>query len=174
LVAACSIAARSRRPVTHSQHKLWLADPTPATGATIVPVSPAMVISEVLSVRARRERNPERGGSTLRTLITFVIIGFALFATFKIAPPYMNNYQLQDFMTTEARFALVNKKSEEDIRADMMKKIAELEIPATEKDLKIINAPTSTQISLQYSVPVDLKVYQFSLDFSPVADSHAI
>lgn len=125
-------------------------------------------------MQALRQRNPERGGSTFSLLITLVVIGAALFAIVKVAPPYMNNYQLQDYMTTEARYALVNKKGEDDIRADMMKKIAELEIPATAKDLKIITSPTSTHITLTYVVHVDLKFYQFDLNFAPDADSHAI
>jgi hypothetical protein len=125
-------------------------------------------------VPALRQRNPERGGSTVSMIITLVVIGCVLFAIVKVAPPYMNNYQLQDYMSTEARYAVVNKKGEDDIRADMMKKIAEMEIPATAKDLKIMTTPTSTRITLNYVVHVDLKFYQFDLNFAPDADSHVI
>jgi hypothetical protein len=125
-------------------------------------------------VRPRRQRNPERGGSRISSLITLVIIAFAVFAIWKVAPPYMNNYQLQDTMSEEARFAVVNHKAGEDVHADMMKKINELGIPATDKDVTVTTNPTSTQISVHYSVPVDLKVYQFTLDFSPTADGRVM
>jgi hypothetical protein len=125
-------------------------------------------------VRAPRERNPERGGSKLSALITFAIIGSLIFAAFKIAPPYMAKFQLQDAMTEEARFAIVNRKGEDDIRTDIMKKIAELEIPATAKDVQITTSPNTIIIAVHYVVPVDLLVYKFDLDFTPTADSHSL
>jgi hypothetical protein len=125
-------------------------------------------------VRAHRQRNSQRGSSRISSLITLVIVAFVVFCVFKVAPAYMNNYQLQDFMAEEARFAVVNHKGGDEVRADTMKKIAELGVPATEKDISVIQQPTSTQISVHYSVPVDLKVYQFTLDFTPTADGRTM
>jgi large-conductance mechanosensitive channel len=131
-------------------------------------------VRRLFAVRAHRQRNPQRGGSRISTLITFAVIAFAVFIIWKVAPPYMNNYQLQDSMNEEARFAVVNRKGGEDVHADVMKKINELGIPATDKDVTVTTNPTSTQISVHYSVPVDLKVYQFTLDFSPTADGRTM
>jgi hypothetical protein len=125
-------------------------------------------------VRAHRQRNPEHGGSKLSALFTFAVVGALIFAAVKIAPPYMDKFQLQDAMTTEARFAIANRKGEDDIRVDIMKKITELGIPATDKDLKILTSPTTVQITVHYVIPVDLIVYKFDLDFTPTADSHAL
>jgi hypothetical protein len=125
-------------------------------------------------VRAHPQRNPQRGSSRIGSLITFVVIAFVVFAIWKVAPPYMNNYQLQDSMNEEARFAAVNHKGPDDVHNDMMKKITELGIPATEKDVTVVTNPTSTQITVKYSIPVDLKVYQFTLDFAPTADGRIL
>ncbi len=52
----------------------------------------------------------------------------------------------------------------------------ELGIPAKSEDIQV-TAGTNNQavsVALDYSVPVDLIVYQFTLDFHPHADSHSI
>jgi hypothetical protein len=125
-------------------------------------------------LRTRRYRNPEHGGSKLSAIIVFVILGCIGFAAFEIVPPLMSKYQLQDAVTTEARFAIANRKSEDDIRTDIMKKVEELSIPATDKDLVITTSPTMVTITVHYLVPIDLKVYQFTLDNNVTADSHSL
>ena len=91
-----------------------------------------------------------------------------------MVPAYFANYQLQDSMETEARFAMSNRKAEQDIREDMARKAKELGIPANPDNLKIIAEGGAIQISLDYSVPIDLGVYQFSLQFHPHADNRSI
>ena len=81
-------------------------------------------------MRTRRDRNTERGNSKLNALIVFAILGCLAFAAFQIAPPLMAKFQLQDTVTSEARFAVATHKPEDQIRAEIMRKIAELEIPA--------------------------------------------
>jgi hypothetical protein len=120
------------------------------------------------------DRPGERGGSKLNTVLTLLIVGFLVFCGVKIVPAYFANYQLQDSMETEARFAIANHKGEEDIREDIWKKVQELDIPAKRENIKIGNSQGSVTISLDYVIPVDLRIYQFSIDFHPHADNHTI
>jgi hypothetical protein len=120
------------------------------------------------------DRSGERGGSKLNTVLTLLIVGFLVFCGVKVVPAYFANYQLQDSMETEARFAIANHKGEEDIREDIWKKVQELDIPAKRENIKITNSQGSVSISLDYVIPVDLRVYQFSIDFHPHADNHTI
>jgi hypothetical protein len=116
----------------------------------------------------------ERGGSKLGTLLTLLVLAAMVFAAIKMIPAYFANYQFQDSMETEARFAISNRKTEDDIREDIWKKMQELGIPGKRDDIKVISNEGAVQISLDYRVPVDLQVYQFSLDFHPHADNHSI
>ena len=77
---------------------------------------------------------------------------------------------------SESRFALTGypKKSTEDIRNDVWKKAADLGIPAKEEDIRVVVSDGSVDIDLDYSVPIDLQVYQFTLQFHPHADNHTI
>lgn len=123
---------------------------------------------------SKLDRSAERGSSRLNTVLTLLIVGFLVFAGVKVVPPYFANYQLQDSMETEARFAIVNHKGDEDIREDIWKKVQELEIPAKRENIKVSTEQRSVSISLDYVIPVDLRVYQFNLEFHPHADNHTI
>jgi len=116
----------------------------------------------------------ERGGSKVNTVLTLLVIGFLVFCAVKIVPAYFANYQLQDSMDTEARFAIANHKSDEEIREDIWKKAQELEIPAKRENIKVSSEQRAVNISVDYSIPVDLRVYQFTLEFHPHADNHTL
>jgi hypothetical protein len=118
----------------------------------------------------------ERGGSKMSLLITLFILGVMGFTAVKIVPIYVENYQFQDSIEAESRFALTGypKKSPDDVRADIFKKAQELDIPVKSEDIRVSITNGSVEIGTDYSVPIDLKVYQFTLQFHPHADNHSI
>jgi len=122
------------------------------------------------------ERSGQLGGSKLNTLLTIAILGALVFIAVKIVPVYLNNYEFQDSIESESRFALTEypKKSVDDIRDDVFKKAQELGIPAKEEDIQVTVDNKDVDIGLDYSVPINLAVYQFTLQFHPHADNHSI
>ncbi len=123
-----------------------------------------------------RQTTKERGGSKRNLIITLLIVGSMVFAGVKIVPVYVDNYQFQDAIETESKFALTGypKKSIDDIRDDVWKKAQDLSIPAQREDIQVNVTNGSVSISLDYSVPIDLAVYQLTLQFHPHADNHSI
>jgi len=124
----------------------------------------------------RAGQNSERGGSKLNLLLTLLILGGMIFVGIKTVPVYIAYYQFQDSMNSESRFALTGypKRSVEDIREDLLKKAQELGIPAKREDFRVNVANGSVDLSLDYSVPIDLMVYQFNWQFHTHADNHTI
>jgi Domain of unknown function (DUF4845) len=122
------------------------------------------------------DRAGQRGGSKLNNLIVIAILGALVFLAVKIVPVYLNNYEFQDSIESESRFALAGypKKSVDDIRDDVFKKAQELGIPAKEDDIQVTVDNSDVDIGLDYSVPINLAVYQFTLQFHPHADNHSI
>ena len=118
----------------------------------------------------------ERGGSKLNLIFTLVIMGAIVFSAAKLVPVYFANYQFQDAINSESRFALTGypKKSIDDIRDDVWNKAQELSIPVRKEDIQVNVTNGSVDISLDYSVPIDLAVYQLTLQFHPHADNHTI
>jgi hypothetical protein len=122
------------------------------------------------------ERRGQRGGSKLNTVLTLAVLGALVFTAIKIVPVYVNNFEFQDSIESESRFALAGypKKSVDDIRDDVFKKVQELGIPAKEEDIQVTVDNTNVDIGLDYTVPINLAVYQFNLQFHPHADNHSI
>ena len=122
------------------------------------------------------KRHGERGGSSLNMLLVVVIVGAIAYTGFKIVPPYFANYQFQDSIETESRFALTGypKRSQDDIQNEVYKKAQQLGINVKPEDVHVVMDTTTCTISLDYSVPIDLQVYQFTLQFHDHADNHTI
>jgi len=127
-------------------------------------------------LRAIPVRDGQRGGSKLSFFITIIILGVMAFCAFKLVPTFFANFQLQDAITTEARFATSTypKKTPDDIRDDVYKKIQELGLPAKKEQVKVTTDGSLVTISLDYSVTFDLMVYQLTHQFHCYADSHPI
>lgn len=120
-------------------------------------------------------RSEERGGGKLNLLLTLVIVGGLVFSAIKIIPVYVNNYQLQDSMETEARFAVANRTTPVQIREDVWKKVVELGVPAKQDNLKVTYGQDGViQLSLDYTVSIDLIVYKWDKDFHIRADNRSI
>jgi hypothetical protein len=118
----------------------------------------------------------QHGGSKMNLMITLAIIVAVAFVCVKVIPPYFANYQFQDAIESESRFALTGypKRSLDDVQDEVYKKAQDLGIPAKRDDIKVMLANGQVTISLDYSVPIDLSVYQFVLQFHPHADNHTI
>ena len=124
----------------------------------------------------RANRIGERGGSKVNLLVTLAIFAAMIFTAVKVVPVYVDNYQLQDAIESESRFALTGypPKGQNDVREDVWKKIQELGIPAKKEDIRVSITNGRVDIGLDYTVPIDLAVYQLTLQFHPHADNHTI
>ncbi len=124
----------------------------------------------------RSNQNSERGGSRLSLILTLIIVVALGFTAVKIVPVYVEAYQFQDSIEAESRFALTGypKKTIDDIRDDVYKKAVDLGVPAKREDIVVTVTNGSVEIGTDYSVPIDLKVTQYTLQFHPHADNHSI
>lgn len=112
----------------------------------------------------------QRGGGKLKAIVYTAILIAAVYAAIKIVPAYVSEYQLKDKMSEQARFAIVNRYTEDQIRDNIFRTIQDLDIPAKREDVKVSNTNHGLEISVKYSVPVDLTVYQTQLNFSPSSE----
>ncbi len=123
-----------------------------------------------MSLPLQTSRRSQRGEGKLKAIIYTVILVSAVFLAIKLVPPYVAEYQLQDKMNEQAKFAIVNHYTEDQIRDILFKVIQDLDIPATRDDIKMANTNHGISISVSYSVPVDFLVYKTDLTFSPKSE----
>jgi hypothetical protein len=131
-------------------------------------------LQEIRRHRAPACRRLERGEGKLKAIIIVAIIVLAIYTAVKVIPPYVNDYQLSDKMQEQARFAVVNRYTEEQIRENIFKAVKDLEIPAKREDIKVESTNSVVRISMQYTVPVDLLSYHMELHFSPSSENKAL
>ncbi len=124
--------------------------------------------------RATAHRRFERGEGKLKAVIYLAIFLLMIYSAVKVVPIYVSNYQLSDKMQEQARFAVVNRYSEEQIRDNVFKVVQELDIPAKRDVIKVFNTNAIVKISMEYTVPVDLFFYHTDLHFSPASENKAL
>ena len=124
--------------------------------------------------RASANRHSERGEGKLKGILMVAIVVLAIYSAWKIVPVYVNEYQLSDKMQEQARFAVVNHYTEDQIRDNIFKVVQDLDIPAKRESIKIVANNSIVKISMEYSVPVDLLFYHMDLHFSPSSENKAL
>lgn len=108
-------------------------------------------------------------------LAILVAIVVAMYAS-KVLPPYFANFQFQDALETEVKFDAYNTKTEDDIRATVLKKAKELSIPVTVEQIHVTKANGEVNIWMDYSVHIGMPSPLQSLDltFHPAAKNTRI
>lgn len=123
-----------------------------------------------MSWRTLRPNKAQRGEGRVKAIVYTLIFVTAIYVAWKVVPVYVDEYQLKDKISEQARFAVVNRYSEDQIRDILFKTIEDLDIPAKREDIKVEHTNHGLLITVNYTVPVDLKFYKTELNFSPSSE----
>ncbi|PYU03914.1 MAG: hypothetical protein DMG86_22430 [Acidobacteria bacterium] len=121
-----------------------------------------------------RGKRAQRGEGKLKAIIVTAILVIGVIAAWKVVPPYSAEYQLADKIQEIARFAVVNRQTEEQIRETVFKTIQDLEIPAKREDIKVTAGTSKVTILVDYTVPVDILMYHVDLHFTPSSENKSL
>jgi hypothetical protein len=116
----------------------------------------------------------ERGAGRFKAILWTFVLLLLVFVAYKLVPVYVAKYELQDKMTATARFATVNRRSDDQIRDEIFKEVQDLDIPAHREDIHVENSTSLVRISLEYAVPVDFLIFQTELHFDLAAENHSL
>jgi hypothetical protein len=105
----------------------------------------------------------------IKALLTFAIVMGLVYVAYVMGPPYFNNYQFQDDLNTEVRFMQNAGKTDEEIKADVVKKAGDDGIMLTPQQIRIIRANKTITVEVSYTVHVDLPGYSTDMPFHPTA-----
>jgi hypothetical protein len=131
-------------------------------------------MGEMLVLRNHSKQRGQRGEGKFKAIAFTAIVVFGFYAAFKLLPPYIAEYQLSDKMQEQARFAVVNRYSEDKIRDTIFKEAQDLDIPITQSEIKVLASQSLVRISVDYTVPVDLLVYKVDLHFTPSSENKSL
>ena len=133
-----------------------------------------MLFEEMRTRSSKSSWRSQRGEGRLKAIVYTVILVAVIYVAFKLVPIYVAEYQLSDRMQEQARYAVVNRYSEDKIRDNIMKVVDDLEIPAKREDIKVTSTMQIVKINVDYTVPVDLLFYHLDLHFTPSSENKAL
>lgn len=120
------------------------------------------------------DRREQLGTGQMKAILVTVILLLAVYVGWKLVPPYINDYQLHDKLVEEARYASVNRRTDEELRNIVFQEIQDIGIPARREDIKIDIMAHSVRITVDYTVPVDVLGYHAVLHFTPTSENKAL
>jgi hypothetical protein len=130
--------------------------------------------SHISPAQRRSLGGPQRGAGAIKAIVWTIILIYGAFVAYRIIPPYVAQYQLTDKMQEQARFAVVNRYPEQQVRDNIYKVVQDLDIPVKKDEIKIVDTSTVVRISMDYTIPVDLLVYHLNLHFTPESENHSL
>ena len=116
----------------------------------------------------------QRGEGKLKAIIVTVLLVAGVYCAFKLLPPYIAEYQLSDKMQEQARYAVVNRYTEDQIRDNIYKVAQDLDVPVKREAIKVFTTNQVVKISMDYTVPIDMLFYHVDLHFTPSSENKAL
>jgi len=117
----------------------------------------------------------ERGFISFSVILGLAIVVVTVFSAIRLLPPYVANYQFQDYIDNTARSATYNAISEADLKKEILARARELGITLQDRQLEVRKVRGgAVSIKTTYDVPVDLVARQVVLHFEPSAGNQNI
>jgi cell division protein FtsL len=121
-----------------------------------------------------KKRMGESGKGHLKAIIWTMILAAFIYSAAMILPVLINEYQFQDTLQDIARFASVNRRNNEQVKQAVLAEAQKEDLPVEAEDIKVEGNAGNIHINVDYSVTVDLKFYQWTLNFHPAASNAAL
>jgi cell division protein FtsL len=114
----------------------------------------------------------EEASGRLKALLSLAFLAAIIFVAIKIIPAYVNNFQLQDHIrqVSTQLAARTRPVTPDEIGNEVISFARDHGIPIAADNVNVTISP-HISINVDYTVPVDLIVYNFSLHFTPSAVS---
>jgi hypothetical protein len=111
----------------------------------------------------RHRKRWELGESNFGCLIGLIVMLAAIFVAYKVIPIKVKAAELRQVVVDEAKSA--GTHNDEKIRAAILKKAADDDLPVGENEIKIRRAENTINVQVDYTVPIDFKVtvYQWHI-----------
>lgn len=111
---------------------------------------------------------------TIKAIVGVLVIVGLIYSGFQIIPPEITNYSFADDLKTIALMSAANyRMTDQDIVDQVMKKAQEHEIALTPQQITVQRIGTAgmpaTYVAADYSVPVSLPGYSFTMHFTPTS-----
>jgi hypothetical protein len=119
-------------------------------------------------------RRSDSGEGRFKALLILLFLVAVIYGSIKIIPVYINSYELDDYIRQQNPFWLTQRTPADAIRNNILAKAKDLDLPVTGDQVKVEAGGGRVTVNLDFTVPVDLKVYTLNLHFTPSADNRQL
>ena len=119
-------------------------------------------------------RRTDAGKGYMKALWTLLVLSCAGYAGFKIIPVYVNNFELQGYLRDQTPYWLSNRATSEGVKSNILAKAEELNLPITKDQMQVEANAARVVVTIDYTVPIDLKVYTLTLHFTPHSENRSL
>jgi hypothetical protein len=116
-------------------------------------------------------RQPDSGQAYRKLFLTLAVMGVLVYVASQAVPVYINNYQLEEYIRQLAIHASVARSPAGVIQQNVLTYAQDLHLPVTLDQIKVQADKARVKIDVDYTVPVDLKVYTWVLHFTPSSEN---
>ena len=109
--------------------------------------------------------------SRWRQAAGFAVLAILALLAVRLTPIYLHNQELQRFVEDVTHRAATPTSSDEVLRAWVLEKASDLELPVVADNVHIERAGGSVRMDVRYVVHVNLPLYTVDLHFYPGAGS---
>jgi len=119
-------------------------------------------------------RLSDSGKITFKAILSLAFLAAVIYAGIKIIPVYVNDYELNDYIQTQTPFWLTQRASADAVRKNVLAKAQDLGLALGAEDVTVVATANKVSVTLDYHVPVDLKVYTLQLHFTHSSENRSI
>ena len=114
-----------------------------------------------------RVNRRERGEGQLGCLVGLILLALAIFVAWKMIPVKVKNAEVRGVIVDEAKSA--GTHSDDKIKAAILFKAREDDLPITEDDIKIRRVASEITVEVDYTVPVEFPGFTYQWHIHHVA-----
>jgi hypothetical protein len=127
--------------------------------------SPEEELCAMKSKNLNRLLHESEGKGLLGCLLSIVVLGVAVFLAIALGPIYYNNMNFESDLKTEVSRAAAHILSTDTMVKDILDLARRNEISLTKDNIKIEHYAGRVNVTVDYSVPVDLLVIERDFNF---------
>jgi uncharacterized protein (UPF0333 family) len=119
-------------------------------------------------------RLTDTGSGRIKAILSILFLIIVIFVGVKVIPVYVNDYELDDYVRQQTPFWLTQRASADAIQKNVLDKAQDLGLPVTADNVKVRAPGSVVNVTLDYTVPVDLIVATLPLHFSHSSENKQI
>jgi hypothetical protein len=110
----------------------------------------------------------------MKSIFALLVLLVGGFVMYKVLPVYWGDFKLGQLLNEQAVTYTYTKNSEQEIANSIVEKARDINVQLSPEQIKVQRGPDDLAITAEYSVHVDMPIYQLDLNFKTATKNHNV